>query len=102
MEFYIPKAKLWTFQTGQLFYSCTGEKDKTTSRNVTCGNYFTSVTVDHDLLKTRLAIVGTINKNKSEIPREFAITSTEIIVSYTPQDKKLVLLLSTLHVRDED
>ncbi len=88
-----------------------------TGRNITCDNFFTSLPLARDLLEKKLTLVGTIRKNKSEIPLElltevrgnkrpvnssmFAFTLNETLVSYKAREKKFVLLLSTLHEDDE-
>lgn len=77
---------------------------------VTCDNFFTSFALAEELLKRKLALVGTIRQNKPEIPsrllkaREravcsstFAFTDTQTLVSYIPRRGKNVLLLSTKH-----
>lgn len=83
-------------------------------RNITCDNYFTSIKLAKDLLDMRLTVVGTIRKNKREIPpiltanlKErpvrssiFGFSKDLTIVSYKAKKNKFVLLLSTQH--DED
>nr|CAH7740008.1 unnamed protein product [Callosobruchus chinensis] len=120
MEVYIPKQKDGPYKVDNSTRALVNRLVsgiQNTGRNVTCDNYFTSVPVARDLLSKRLTMVGTIRKNKREIPRElviedkgnkrplkssiFAFTSTETLVSYKPQAKKLVILLSTLHESDE-
>ena len=44
---------------------------KGTDRNVTTDNFFTSVPLARALLAKKLSLVGTLHKNKSEIPPEF-------------------------------
>ncbi|XP_031162809.1 piggyBac transposable element-derived protein 4-like [Sander lucioperca] len=80
-------------------------------RNVTCDNFFTSYELARRLLiERRLTVVGTMRKNKPELPRallntkgralfssRFAFTPTVTLVSYVPKRHKNVLLLSTLH-----
>ncbi|XP_060855395.1 uncharacterized protein LOC132933083 [Metopolophium dirhodum] len=82
-----------------------------TGRNVTCDNWFTSVPLATELLKKhRITMVGTIRKNKREIPPNFCNTRGKIIqsnmfgftkdmtlVSHVPKKSKIVLLLSTMH-----
>lgn len=85
-----------------------------TGRNVTMDNYFTSVPLAQDLVTNhRTTIVGTLRKNKREIPPElldikvrpphssmFAFSKKNVLVSYVPRKGKNVLLLSTMH--DDD
>lgn len=86
--------------------------------NICCDNYFTSVGLAYDLLKQNKTIIGTIRKNKKEIPPEFqdlkqrefnssiyGFNNNLTLLSYVPaskaskysNNKKLVLLLSTSH-----
>lgn len=83
-------------------------------RNVVCDNWFTSIPLAIELLKRqRLTLVGTLRKNKREIPPLFVATKERkvcssmfgfgeecLLVSYVPKKNKNVLLLSTLH--DDD
>ncbi|XP_035983471.1 piggyBac transposable element-derived protein 1-like [Fundulus heteroclitus] len=82
--------------------------------NVTCDNFFTSYELGQQLLKRKITMVGTVRKNKPELPpallaskeREvfssrFAFTPTTTLVSYLPKKNKNVVLLSTLH-KDSD
>ncbi|XP_044045463.1 piggyBac transposable element-derived protein 4-like [Siniperca chuatsi] len=77
---------------------------------VTCDNFFTSYALAEELLKRKMAMVGTIRKNKPELPPKllqfrqraplsslFAFTRTHTAVSYIPKRRKNVLLLSTKH-----
>jgi len=82
-----------------------------TGRNVTTDNWFTSVELANDLQKThKLSLLGTLRKNKRQIPPEFTQTKHRIItssyfafsknqtlVSYMPKKNKIVLVLSTMH-----
>lgn len=89
-------------------------------RNVTMDNYFTSIPLMNDLYTNhRLTIVGTIRKNKPQLPQEllsikerprgssmFAfgkLPNMCTVVSYIPNktQKKNVLLASTMHSDDE-
>jgi len=79
------------------------------SRTITMDNWFTSVPLFMLLKKKyQLRAVGTIRKNKREIPSTLKITSevntsrfvftNELtLVSYTPKRNKIVLLLSSVH-----
>lgn len=77
---------------------------------VTCDNFFTPFALAEELLRRKLALVGTIRKNKPELPPEllqlrqrkilssvFAFTKTTMALSYLPKRGKNVLLLSTKH-----
>lgn len=81
-----------------------------TGRNVTMDNWFTSIPLSKELLKDHnLTVVGTVRKNKSEIPSEFKQNGMEVystifgyqpsstMLSYCPKKKKVVILLSTMH-----
>ncbi|XP_041729377.2 piggyBac transposable element-derived protein 4-like, partial [Coregonus clupeaformis] len=78
--------------------------------NVTCDNFFTSYELARQLLTRNVTVVGTVRKNKPELPQallaskdrllfssKFAFTPTTALVSYLPKKNKNVLLLSTLH-----
>ncbi|UYV83449.1 hypothetical protein LAZ67_23001049 [Cordylochernes scorpioides] len=87
------------------------EPIKGTGRNVTMDNWFTSYSLALKLLQQyRLAIVGTLKRNKKEIPSEFVISrgrnvhtsvfgfqSEMTLLSYKPKENKVILMLSTLH-----
>ncbi|XP_005947474.1 piggyBac transposable element-derived protein 4 [Haplochromis burtoni] len=77
---------------------------------VTCDNFFTSFSLAEELLRRKVALVGTIRGNKPELPPQlvqlrqrkilsslFAFTKTTMAVSYMPKQGKNVLLLSTKH-----
>lgn len=85
-----------------------------TSRNLTVDNFFTSVELFEKLLSVGITAVGTIRKNKRDIPKEmqaeknrevfssrFAFQNNCTLVSYVPRRNKAVLLLSTLHNNEE-
>lgn len=80
------------------------------SRNVTMDNWYTSYPLAKDLLSKGLTIVGTLKKNKAEIPIYFLQTKNRevyssifgfqrsmTLVSYVPKKSKCVILLSTMH-----
>lgn len=82
-------------------------------RNLTIDNWYTSYPLAVDLLKEKLTIVGTMRKNKREVPPAFVtskgreIFSTlfgfekdKTLISYVPKKGKTVLMLSTLHNDD--
>ena len=86
-----------------------------TGRNVTTDNWFTSMELSESLLKNyKLTLLGTIRKNKPQLPREFVEEKTRPIgssmfgfqenstlVSYVPKKGRNVLLLSTIHNDDK-
>lgn len=81
------------------------------NRNITGDNWFTSVPLCRSLLHNKkLTYVGTVRKNKREIPKEFLPDKNRIqassifgfqedmtLVSYCSKKNKAVLLLSTMH-----
>ena len=79
-------------------------------RNITCDNFFTSIPLARDLLKKKLTLVGTIRKNKPELPPQFTVAkgreiastifgfqNDAMIASYCPQKDRVVNMLSTMH-----
>ncbi len=77
-----------------------------TRRNITVDNYFSSILLFDDMLRENITMVGTLRKNKPEIPPVFlerkttgsslfAFDSTKSLVSYSQTEKRNVLLLST-------
>lgn len=88
------------------------EPIRNSGRNITTDNWFTSIPLAIDLFKNyKLTLVGTIRKNKRELPSEFVATKNRpiyssyfgfsekkiTIVSYAPKKNKVVLMLSTMH-----
>ncbi|XP_062414083.1 piggyBac transposable element-derived protein 4-like isoform X2 [Pungitius pungitius] len=83
-------------------------------RNVTCDNYFTSYELARRLLARGITVVGTVRKNKPELPPAllatrdravfssmFAFTPTTALVSYVPKKNRNVVLMSTRHAEAE-
>nr|XP_033472352.1 piggyBac transposable element-derived protein 4-like [Epinephelus lanceolatus]XP_033472354.1 piggyBac transposable element-derived protein 4-like [Epinephelus lanceolatus] len=77
---------------------------------VTMDNFFTSFPLAEELRKRKMTLVGTLRKNKPELPPQllqtrlreplssvFAFTRTQTAVSYVPKRGRNVLLLSTKH-----
>lgn len=88
---------------------------KGSGRNITFDNWFTSVPLADLLLKDyKLTCIGTLRKNKREIPpsflpnknkkplsSQFAFDREKTLVSFTPKTNKSVILLSTMHYKEE-
>lgn len=86
---------------------------KGSHRNITVDNWFTSVPLAQNLLKEfGLTLIGTIKKNKRELPEElvnikykdrtvgssmFLFSEDVTVVSYKGAENKLVTLISTVH-----
>lgn len=80
-----------------------------TNRNLTMDNWFTSIPIAQRMLTLyKLTVLGTLRKNKAEIPpsfigknpvgtSRFAFSGPMSLVSYTPKKNKNVLVLSTMH-----
>lgn len=83
-------------------------------RNVTCDNFFTSHSLATELKKRQMTIVGTMRKNKKEIPSVLLDMKSKpaqysqfvfdhklraTMVSYVPKKNRSVILLSTYHTR---
>lgn len=84
-----------------------------TNRNITCDNWFSSLELVSELKKNQLTYVGTIRKNKREIPPQFqpqkdrslnsslfGFTKDETLVAHVPKKNRSVLLLSSMHHSD--
>lgn len=84
-------------------------------RNITADNWFTSLGLITELEKKKLSYVGTIRKNKREIPRTFVLATgrnqydsifgfrrNETLVSYVPKKGKTVVLLSSMHISSNE
>ncbi len=78
-----------------------------TNRAMTVYNFFTSIDLFNEVLGNKSTMLGTIRKNKSEIPSYFvkqrpansslfACDDNKVLVSYAPQKNRIVLLLSTI------
>lgn len=79
-------------------------------RNITMGNFFTTLPLAKHLLSWKLTTVGTLRKNKPYIPRQmaphksreenstlFGFQEGVTLCSYVPKKNKAVILLSTMH-----
>ncbi|XP_051913269.1 piggyBac transposable element-derived protein 4-like [Hippocampus zosterae] len=84
--------------------------DSLEGHTVTTDNFFTSIPLAQELKKKRNYLLGTIRKNKPELPSKltkitgrkplssiFGFTRDLAVVSYVPKKGKNVLLLSTAH-----
>jgi Transposase IS4 len=84
-----------------------------TGRNITMDNYFTSIELANDLLAVRTTIVGTVRKNRRDIPAEmqasrkrvekssiFGFDNQLTLTSYVPKKGKAVIMLSSMHHDD--
>lgn len=83
---------------------------KSTNRNITTDNFFTSLPLVHYLQSIGLTLLGTLRKNKPYIPKEmqpakqreiystvFGFRGNITICSYVPKQNKAVILLSSEH-----
>ncbi|XP_071629308.1 piggyBac transposable element-derived protein 4-like [Temnothorax longispinosus] len=80
-----------------------------TKRNITCDNWFSSIPIFEKMLTEHsITMVGTLRKNKREIPghfrsagpvpsSKFAFDGRMTLVAHTPKRNKIVILLSTFH-----
>lgn len=81
-----------------------------TGRNVTGDNWFGSIPLAEELKRKRLTYLGTLRKNKLEIPAAFlphkdrpvnsslyGFTEDLTLLSYVPKTSKAVILLSSMH-----
>lgn len=80
------------------------------NRNLTTDNYYTSFPLAEHLLQVGLTLLGTMKRNKREIPPEFiseknrqvgsslsGFQNDMSLVSYVTKKKKCVIILSTMH-----
>lgn len=84
-------------------------------RNITADNWFTQLSLVNELKEKKLSYVGTIRKNRKELPTCFIRTKDReqyssnfgfssdgtTCVSYVPRKNKNVLLVSSLHEEQE-
>lgn len=84
-----------------------------TGRNITADNWFTDIPLVDYLQTKKLSYVGTIKKNKRQLPLNFVATKGRqertslfgfqkeaTIVSYIPKKGKNVILVSSMHFDD--
>jgi hypothetical protein len=82
-------------------------------RTVVTDNFFTSLALLKDLRIRKLGLIGTIRKNRREIPEQFtnkkreagsslfAFNEKVLLVSYSPKKNKCVVLLSSEHTQPD-
>lgn len=81
-----------------------------TNRNVTADNWFSSIQLVDELSSRKLTYVGTVKKNKREIPKEFqpnknrqvnstlfGHTNQKTLCSFVPKKNRAVILVSSMH-----
>lgn len=79
-------------------------------RNITADNWFTDLNLVRELKQNRLSYVGTVRKNKPQLPPElvnttnrkiksnlFAFSKDCTVVSHIPKKGKNVILVSSMH-----
>ncbi|XP_039467124.1 piggyBac transposable element-derived protein 4-like [Oreochromis aureus] len=110
LQLYTGKAAAGRTETNQGMRVVLELMEGLQGHSVTCDNFFTSFPLSEELLRRKNTLVGTIRKNKPELPPEllqtrgrevfssvFAFTSTHTAVSYVPRRGRNVLLLSSKH-----
>jgi hypothetical protein len=81
-------------------------------RTITADNFFSSIKLVDTLLNKNIRYVGTLRKNKTEIPQQFlpnktrgvhssifGFDKTKTLVSYVPKPYKSVILISSEHYK---
>ena len=110
MQIYIGKPAGGTSEKDQGMRVVLDMTEGLQGKTITCDNFLTSHALGLALLKRKLLMVGTVRRNKPELPpalvskadrarfsSKFAFTETHALVSYLPKKQKNVLLMSTLH-----
>lgn len=85
-----------------------------TGRNITCDNWFSSLGLLQHLKEKKLSLLGTIRKNKPELPPQLVNTKSRSVksskfcfskdcslVSFIPKKGKNVLAISSMHFDNE-
>ena len=80
------------------------------NKNVTTDNWYTNIPLLHYLLEKKTTLLGTMKKNKREIPPKFLPTTArqpgesmfgfqkdKVLVSFVPKRNKAVILVSSMH-----
>lgn len=89
---------------------CLTKPIQGSNRNVMADNWFSSIQLVDELSKRKLTYVGTVKKNKREIPSEFksdkrrhvqsalfGFTQDKTLCSYVPKKNRAVILISSMH-----
>lgn len=95
---------------GQRVVRVLSEFWKGSNRTITTDNFFTDISLAEDLLKDNIFIVGTMRKNRKDLPKslitisgraqfssDFIFSENLTLVSYIPKPRKCVVLLSSVH-----
>lgn len=117
MEVYVGKQPEGPFQketTAKSVVERLSQHIYGTNRNVTTDNWFTSMELAESLKEKKLTLLGTIRKNKRQLPLEFVqntgrpsgssmfgFCNNTTLVSFIPKKGKNVLLISTMHFGDD-
>jgi len=82
-------------------------------RTVVTDNFFTSLQLLRDLCGRNLGLIGTVRKNRRELPKEFTVKKSKAgssmfgfnvdttLVSYVPKKNKRVILVSSEHLQGD-
>ena len=83
-------------------------------RNITCDNFFTNLSLERKLLQNNHTLIGTMRKNKPELPTVFTVAKGRnvkstvfgfqqdaTIQSYCLKTNRVVNMLSTMHSQPE-
>lgn len=115
MEIYVgqqPKGPFYVNTSNMFLVSRLCQPISGSNRNLTTDNFFSSIPLAYTLLQEhKLTLIGTLRKNKPQIPPDmmikrpekttmFAFEEKSTLVSYIPQPRKNVFLLSTMHLDD--
>ncbi|XP_014276908.1 piggyBac transposable element-derived protein 4 [Halyomorpha halys] len=97
----LPKAAQYVLELAQPFVG--------SGRNITCDSWFSSFELVDELLRNKLTMVGSLRKNKQQIPPSMMLENStrflyhpdKMIVSFSPQCNKHELLISSKHFTNE-
>lgn len=71
------------------------------NRNLTADNWFSSMELIEILRQRGLTYIGTMKKNKKEIPPQFQPNKQREMVSYVPKTNKAVIFVSSMNHQKE-